>query len=124
MVGSGWLFSAQLTAKSAGNWAFLAWILANIVVMMVGLCLAKVASIYPVRGATTRSSASSHNSVFCNAFCFCKLVWDSCNDFNRSSSKYAISRWYRWFWMANARWYYIYVWNDAVAIYIISLPSY
>lgn len=22
MVGSGWLFSAQLTAKAAGNWAF------------------------------------------------------------------------------------------------------
>lgn len=22
MVGSGWLFSAQLTAKNAGNWAF------------------------------------------------------------------------------------------------------
>jgi hypothetical protein len=23
MVGSGWLFSAQLTAKNAGNWAFM-----------------------------------------------------------------------------------------------------
>ncbi|WP_150466770.1 APC family permease [Francisella sp. SYW-9] len=70
MVGSGWLFSAQLTAKSAGNWAFLAWILAAIVVMMVGLCLAKVVSIYPVRGATTRSSALSHNSVFAMPFAF------------------------------------------------------
>jgi len=28
MVGSGWLFSAQLNAKLAGNYAFLAWILA------------------------------------------------------------------------------------------------
>lgn len=70
MVGSGWLFSAQLTAKEAGNWAFLAWILAAIMIMMVGLCLAKVVSVFPVRGATTRSSALSHNSVFAMPFAF------------------------------------------------------
>ncbi len=70
MVGSGWLFSAQLTAKAAGNWAFLAWVLASIVIMMVGLCLAKVVSVFPVRGATTRSSALSHNSLFAMPFAF------------------------------------------------------
>ncbi|QLE78879.1 APC family permease [Francisella sp. Scap27] len=70
MVGSGWLFSAQLTAKAAGNWAFLSWSLAAIMIMMVGLCLAKVVSVYPVRGATTRSSALSHNSVFAMPFAF------------------------------------------------------
>ncbi|ACD30334.1 APC family permease [Francisella tularensis] len=70
MVGSGWLFSAQLTAKTAGNWAFLAWVLAAIMIMMVGLCLAKVVSVFPVRGATTRSSALSHNSVFAMPFAF------------------------------------------------------
>lgn len=70
MVGSGWLFSAQLTAKSAGNWAFLAWILTAILVLMIGLCLSKVVAIYPVRGAITRSSAISHNSVFGMPFAF------------------------------------------------------
>ena len=70
MVGSGWLFSAQLTAANAGNWAFLAWILAGVVVLLVSLCLIKVVSLYPVRGAITRSSAISHNSVFAIPFAF------------------------------------------------------
>ncbi|MDE4951153.1 APC family permease, partial [Francisella tularensis subsp. holarctica] len=64
MVVSGWLFCSQLTAKTAGIWAFLAWVLAAIMIMMVGLCLAKLVSVFPVRGDTTRSSALSHNSVF------------------------------------------------------------
>lgn len=70
MVGSGWLFSAQLTAKNAGNWAFLAWIFAAILVLMIALCLGKVVSLYPVRGATTRSSAISHNNIFAMPFAF------------------------------------------------------
>lgn len=70
MVGSGWLFSAQLTAKNAGIWAFLAWILAACVVMLISLCLAKVVAMYPVRGATTRASAISHNSIFAMPFAF------------------------------------------------------
>lgn len=70
MVGSGWLFSAQLNAKIAGNYAFVSWVLAALLVMAVGLCLAQVASIYPVRGATARSSALSHNSIFGMPFAF------------------------------------------------------
>ena len=70
MIGSGWLFSAQLNARLAGNYAFLAWFLAALVVMSVGLCLAQVVTVYPVRGATTRSSALSHNSIFGMPFAF------------------------------------------------------
>ncbi|ASG68128.1 amino acid transporter [Francisella halioticida] len=70
MVGSGWLFSAQLTARNAGNWAFLAWILAALLVLMISLCLGKVVSMYPVRGATTRASAISHNNIFAMPFAF------------------------------------------------------
>ncbi|AUH72414.1 amino acid permease [Legionella sainthelensi] len=70
MVGSGWLFSAQLNAKIAGNYSFVAWVLAALLVMAVGLCLAQVASIYPVRGATARSSALSHNNIFGMPFAF------------------------------------------------------
>ncbi|MFI0347829.1 MAG: APC family permease [Chthoniobacterales bacterium] len=70
MIGSGWLFSAQLNARLAGNYAFLAWFLAALLVMGVGLCLAQVVTVYPVRGATTRSSALSHNSVFGMPFAF------------------------------------------------------
>lgn len=70
MVGSGWLFSAQLNAKLSGNYSFLAWFLAALLVMVVGLCLAQVVSVFPVRGATSRSSALSHNSVFGMPFAF------------------------------------------------------
>lgn len=70
MVGSGWLFSAQLNAKLAGNYAFLAWVLAAILVMGVGLCISQVVSVYPVRGVTTRSSSLSHNNIFGMPFAF------------------------------------------------------
>lgn len=70
MVGSGWLFSSQLSAKSAGNWAFLAWIMSALVAGSVGLCLSKVVATFPVRGATTRSSALSHNNIFGMPFAF------------------------------------------------------
>jgi len=70
MIGSGWLFSAQLNAKLAGNYAFLAWVLAAVLIIAVGLCLSQVVSVYPVRGATSRSSALSHNAVFGMPFAF------------------------------------------------------
>ena len=70
MVGSGWLFSAQLTAKNAGNWAFLAWILAAGLVLLIALCYGKIIAMHPVRGATTRASAISHNSIFAMPFAF------------------------------------------------------
>ena len=70
MVGSGWLFSAQLNAQLAGNYAFLAWLLAGGLVMAVGLCLSQVVAVYPVRGATTRASALSHNPIFGMPFAF------------------------------------------------------
>lgn len=37
---------------------------------MIALCLGKVVSLYPVRGATTRSSAISHNNIFAMPFAF------------------------------------------------------
>jgi len=70
MVGSGWLFSAQLNAKIAGNYSFLAWVLAAVFVIMVGICLSQVVAVYPLRGATTRSSALSHNGIFGMPFAF------------------------------------------------------
>jgi len=70
MVGSGWLFSAQLNAKLAGNYAFLSWILAGILVIGVGLCISQIVSVYPVRGVTTRSSSLSHNNIFGMPFAF------------------------------------------------------
>ena len=70
MVGSGWLFSSQLAASEAGNWSFLAWVMAAVLVCSVGMCLSRVVAEFPVRGATTRSSSLSHNNVFGMPFAF------------------------------------------------------
>lgn len=70
MIGSGWLFSAQLNAQLAGNYSFLAWVIAAMLIITIGLCLSQVVSVYPVRGATSRSSALSHNAIFGMPFAF------------------------------------------------------
>ena len=70
MVGSGWLFSAQLNARMAGDWGFAAWIMAAFVMLLVGFCYTPIVNKFPVRGATARSSALSHNRVFGMPFAF------------------------------------------------------
>ncbi len=70
MIGSGWLFSAQLNARLAGNYGFLSWILAGLLVIGIGLCFSQVVSVYPVRGATSRASILSHNAIFGMPFSF------------------------------------------------------
>lgn len=70
MVGSGWLFSAQLNARLAGNYAFVAWVAAAAIVTLIAICLSRVISVYPVRGATSMCSTLSHNHVFGMPFAF------------------------------------------------------
>lgn len=70
MVGSGWLFSSQLSAQYAGNWSFAAWLLAGVIVILIGLCLASVVQVFPVTGSISSSSALSHNKIFGMPFAF------------------------------------------------------
>lgn len=70
MVGSGWLFSSQLVAQKAGNYAFLSWIVAAIIILGIGMCISSVVSDHPHRGATARMSAISHNATFGMPFAF------------------------------------------------------
>ena len=70
MVGSGWLFASQLAAQNAGNFSFLAWIIAAFVIICIGLCFSSIVKQFPQRGATTKVSAISHNSVFGMPFAF------------------------------------------------------
>ncbi len=70
MVGSGWLFSAQLGAAQAGNWSFLSWFFAAMIMISVGLCFSVIVRQFPVRGATVRASALSHNPIFGMPFAF------------------------------------------------------
>lgn len=73
MVGSGWLFSAQLNAKVAGNYAFLAWIIAALIAITVGLCFSRLCILYPERGLNAKCSAISHGKDFGMIFAF--AIW-------------------------------------------------
>ena len=70
MVGSGWLFSAQLVAQRAGNYAFLAWILAALFIISIALCLSHVITLHSYRGANARITSISHNAAFGIPFAF------------------------------------------------------
>ncbi len=70
MVGSGWLFSAQLLAKNTGNYAFITWIFAALFIIAIALCLSHVIAQYPYRGVNARITAISHNAVFGIPFAF------------------------------------------------------
>lgn len=70
MIGSGWLFSSQLVAQNAGNYGFISWIVAAVIIIGISLCISSVVTRYPQSGATTRMSAISHNAMFGMTFAF------------------------------------------------------
>ena len=73
MVGSGWLFSAQLNAQLAGNYAFIAWLLAAIIAISVGLCFARICTLFPERGLNAKCTTLSHGKDFGMVFAF--AIW-------------------------------------------------
>ena len=73
MVGSGWLFSAQLNAQLAGNYAFIAWIGAAFIAIIVGLCFAKLCALVPERGLNAKCVSLSHGKDFGMVFAF--AIW-------------------------------------------------
>ncbi|HEX9622836.1 MAG TPA: APC family permease, partial [Streptosporangiaceae bacterium] len=54
IIGSGWLFGALFAAQAVGGAAILDWIIAGIVVMVLGLVYAELGAMYPVAGGTGR----------------------------------------------------------------------
>src|SRR6266702_3502347 len=54
IIGSGWLFGALFAAQAGGGAAVLDWIIAGIVVMVLGLVYAELGAMYPVAGGTGR----------------------------------------------------------------------
>ncbi|MCF6807761.1 APC family permease [Thiotrichales bacterium 19S9-12] len=71
IMGSGWLFASYYAAKSAGpGGAYIAWCLTALIVLIMAIVMAEVATMYPMRGVTTRMSALSHNKTFGIFFAF------------------------------------------------------
>ncbi|QGP39289.1 APC family permease [Piscirickettsia salmonis] len=64
MIGSGWLFSSYYAAKITGAAACLSWITTSVVILLLGLCLAEIATLYPKRGLMARLLTLSHNKEF------------------------------------------------------------
>lgn len=73
MIGSGWLFSAQLNAKLSGNYSFIAWLISAFIAMAVGLCFSKLCSIYPEHGLNAKCVSISHGKDFGMVFSF--AIW-------------------------------------------------
>ena len=54
ILGSGWLFSPQLTAQLAGPAALIAWGVATVAMLLLANAYAEVAGILPVPGGIAR----------------------------------------------------------------------
>lgn len=64
IIGSGWLFAPYKSASVAGPAAIYSWIIGAGLIMLLALCFAEVASLYPKRGLTAIVPTLSHNKYF------------------------------------------------------------
>jgi amino acid transporter len=60
MIGSGWLFGAFHAAKIAGPLAVWSWVAGAVVILLIALCFAELASMFPRAGALVHMSHASH----------------------------------------------------------------
>lgn len=62
VIGSGWLFGALYSAQYAGPGAIIAWIIGGILMIVLGLPYAELASAFPESGSMVRYPSMSHGS--------------------------------------------------------------
>jgi amino acid transporter len=60
MIGSGWLFGALHAAKIAGPLSLWSWVIGAVIIMLIALCFAELASLFPRAGALVHMSHASH----------------------------------------------------------------
>ena len=60
MIGSGWLFGAFHAAKIAGPLAIWSWVVGAVIIMLIALCFAELAAMFPRSGALVHMSHASH----------------------------------------------------------------
>ncbi|WP_254213820.1 amino acid permease [Burkholderia multivorans] len=60
MVGSGWLFGAYHASRIAGPLSIGSWVLGAIIIMLIALCFAELAAMFPRSGALVHMSHASH----------------------------------------------------------------
>lgn len=62
MIGSGWLFSSLYVGRLAGPASILAWVFGGILVMIVALTYAEMATMLPITGGSTRFPQLTHGT--------------------------------------------------------------
>ncbi|WP_428390821.1 APC family permease [Lichenicoccus sp.] len=60
MIGSGWLFGALHAARIAGPLSVWSWVAGAVIIMLIALCFAELASLFPKSGALVHMSHASH----------------------------------------------------------------
>jgi amino acid transporter len=75
MVGSGWLFGPFYAAKIAGPGAVIAWALGGVLMIVVALTFAELATMFPIVGGTIRFLQFSHGPFV--SFTFAWVGWIS-----------------------------------------------
>jgi amino acid transporter len=60
MIGSGWLFGAYHASKIAGPLSVWSWVVGAVIIMLIALCFAELAALFPRSGALVHMSHASH----------------------------------------------------------------
>lgn len=60
IVGSGWLFGAFHASKIAGPLSIWSWVIGAFIIMLIALCFAELAALFPRSGALVHMSHASH----------------------------------------------------------------
>ncbi|WP_108650280.1 APC family permease [Dongshaea marina] len=76
MIGSGWLFGAMYAAQLAGPAAIISWVIGGILLIIIGLNYAELATALPLTGGIVRFTHITHGSVV--SFIATWLAWLSC----------------------------------------------
>ncbi|MFX1670722.1 APC family permease [Paraburkholderia sp. A2WS-5] len=70
MIGSGWLFGAFHASRIAGPYSIGSWILGAIIIMLIALCFAELAALFPRSGALVHMSHASHGEGLGRIWCW------------------------------------------------------
>lgn len=60
MIGSGWLFGAYHAARIAGPFSIASWGIGAVIILLIALCFAELATLFPRSGALVHMSHASH----------------------------------------------------------------
>lgn len=73
IVGSGWLFGPFYAAKCAGPASIIAWALGGLLMIVIALTFAELATLFPVAGGTVRFAQFSHGTLA--SFSMAWIAW-------------------------------------------------